>query len=485
MSSTASISMSHAGELLAIIGPNGAGKSTLLRALDGLQAAHRGRVEVDGRSVSGYRRRDLARVVSFVPQTDVPADDYTVRAFVEMGRYPHLATWSALTADDRRAVDEALELTEIDHLAARPMKTLSGGERQRVWIAAALAQGGTILLLDEPTSFLDYRHQVQILDLLGRLHAEGGYTVVAVTHDLNGLVADADSVLALVDGRVEFSGTAGGALRRRDPGADLRQRFCPRGWRAARSAPGDAGEERLVNRGVGLAVLLVGAVVVLLTAPLIGPVSLPLSALTDPFGSDPSSRIFWQIRVPRVVAAFLGGAGLAVGGAVFQAVFRNPLATPYILGVAAGASFGVAAVARIGAGVVILGLGLQSWSALGGALLAVGVVWMVTRLRPDAATSTLLLAGVSLNFFFSSLILFLQYTASFADAYRVLRWLMGGLGGVDVSAVIQMTPFVVLEWRSSSPSDANSICSPPDPSSRPVAAWPWRRRERRSSWRHR
>jgi ABC-type cobalamin/Fe3+-siderophores transport system ATPase subunit len=196
-----------AGDLLAIIGPNGAGKSTLLRALDGLQAAHRGRVEVDGREVSDYRRRDLARVVSFVPQNDVPADDYTVRAFVEMGRYPHLATWSALTAADRRVVDEALELTEIDHLAARSMKTLSGGERQRVWIAAALAQGGTILLLDEPTSFLDYRHQVQILDLLGRLHAEGGYTVVAVTHDLNGLVADADAVLAIVDGRVEFFGS--------------------------------------------------------------------------------------------------------------------------------------------------------------------------------------------------------------------------------------------------------------------------------------
>jgi len=199
-----------------------------------------------------------------------------------------------------------------------------------------------------------------------------------------------------------------------------------------------------VSRGVGLAILLVAAVAVLLMAPLIGPVPLPFAALADPFGSDASARIFWQIRVPRVAAGFLGGAGLAVGGAVFQAVFRNALATPYILGVAAGASFGVAAVARIGAGVVILGLGLQSWSALGGALLAVAVVWAITKLRPDAATSTLLLAGVSLNFFFSSLILFLQYTASFADAYRVLRWLMGGLGGVDTSAVVQMAPFVIV-----------------------------------------
>jgi len=198
-----------------------------------------------------------------------------------------------------------------------------------------------------------------------------------------------------------------------------------------------------MSRRAAIWLLVTGAAVVVLATPFIGPIALPFSVVSDPFGSDPASRIFWQIRVPRVAAAFLGGAGLAVGGAVFQAVFRNPLATPYILGVAAGASFGVAAVARIGAGVVFLGLGLQSWSALAGALLAVGIVWLLTRLRPDAATTTLLLAGVSLNFFFSSLILFLQYTASFADAYRVLRWLMGGLGGIDGNAVIQMTPFVL------------------------------------------
>ena len=196
-----------AGELLAVIGPNGAGKTTLLRSLDALQAIDGGEVSIDGRPVSAYRRRELARVISYVPQTDAPADGYTVRSFVEMGRYPYLAAWSALTADDRAVVDEALELTGTSHLQERSMKTLSGGERQRVGIAAALAQGGTILLLDEPTSFLDVQHQVQILDLLGRLHAEVGYTVVAVTHDLNGLVADADSVLALVDGRVRFSGS--------------------------------------------------------------------------------------------------------------------------------------------------------------------------------------------------------------------------------------------------------------------------------------
>lgn len=199
-----------------------------------------------------------------------------------------------------------------------------------------------------------------------------------------------------------------------------------------------------MSRPLALALILAGAVVVLVAAPLVGPTPLPLAALLDPAGSDPSARILWQIRLPRVAAGFLGGSGLALGGAVFQAIFRNPLATPYILGVAAGASFGVAAAARLGLGLVVLGLGMQSWSALAGALIAVGIVWLVTRIRPEASTTTLLLAGVSLNFFFSSLILFLQYTASFTDSYRVLRWLMGGLGGVDAAAVVQMAPFVVL-----------------------------------------
>jgi iron complex transport system ATP-binding protein len=194
------------GQLLAVIGPNGAGKSTLLRSIDGLLPLDGGSVSIDDRSVGAYRSRELARVISYVPQTDGGAEGYTVREFVEMGRYPHLKAWSALTTDDRLAVDEALDLTETRHLERRPVTTLSGGERQRVGIAAALAQGGTILLLDEPTSFLDVRHQVQVLDLLGRLNAEEGYTVVAVTHDLNGLVADADAVLALVDGRVAFNG---------------------------------------------------------------------------------------------------------------------------------------------------------------------------------------------------------------------------------------------------------------------------------------
>jgi iron complex transport system ATP-binding protein len=195
------------GEFLTVIGPNGAGKSTLLRCLDGLLQPSSGRILIDGRALSDYGRRELARNVSYVPQPDAGPLDYTVRSFVEMGRFPHISAWAALSEADSAAVNNAMELTEVAGLAERSMSSLSGGEKQRASIAAALAQGGSILLLDEPTSFLDYRHQVQVLDLLDRLHHENGLTVVAVTHDLNSTVASADEVIALKDGGVAFRGS--------------------------------------------------------------------------------------------------------------------------------------------------------------------------------------------------------------------------------------------------------------------------------------
>jgi iron complex transport system permease protein len=193
-----------------------------------------------------------------------------------------------------------------------------------------------------------------------------------------------------------------------------------------------------------LLVLGAVAVAVLAVMPLVGINALPLSVLADPRGTDPSAIIFWQIRVPRVLAAFVGGAGLALGGAVFQAIFRNPLATPYTLGVATGASLGVAAVSSIGLSMTVFALSTTTVAAFVGALLAVGVVWVLIRLRPGISSTALLLAGVAMNFFFSSLILFVQYTASLGDSYRIIRWLMGGLGGVDLRTMVHMTPVVIV-----------------------------------------
>ncbi len=194
------------GEFLSVIGPNGAGKSTLIRCLAGLIAPREGTILLAGRSVKTYSRRALARVVSYVPQADARELSFSVRAFVEMGRYPHLGSWATLGPTDFEAVEIALRRTDTTHLAGRSMGSLSGGERQRVLIAAALAQGGSVLLLDEPTTFLDYRHQMGILELLESLHSGEGLTIVTATHDLNWTVAVSDSVLALREGRVLFHG---------------------------------------------------------------------------------------------------------------------------------------------------------------------------------------------------------------------------------------------------------------------------------------
>lgn len=193
-----------------------------------------------------------------------------------------------------------------------------------------------------------------------------------------------------------------------------------------------------------IVVLLGLSLLVVAVAPMIGMHLIPLAAVVDPFGQEPASVILWQIRLPRVFVAFVGGAGLALGGAAFQAIFRNPLATPYTLGVASGAALGVAFVTRLGLSMVWAGTWIVPAAAFIGSLLAVGVVWYVAKLRPDFSTTILLLAGVAMTFFFSSLILFLQYTANLGDSFRIVRWLMGGLGEARWQALVVMVPSVVV-----------------------------------------
>ncbi len=202
----------------------------------------------------------------------------------------------------------------------------------------------------------------------------------------------------------------------------------------------------------GLWLLALAALAVVAVAPMVGLERVPLTTFLDPNGASPEAVILWRIRLPRVLVALLGGAGLAIGGAAFQSVFRNPLATPYTLGLASGAAFGVALAARLGVGLIVAGLPAGALAAFAGALLAVATVWTLTHLRPAFSTTTLLLAGVAMSFFFSSLILFLQYTASLGDSFRIVRWLMGGLGAVDGRSALGVLPFVavgvaVLMWQ--------------------------------------
>lgn len=192
---------------IAILGPNGAGKTTLLKCVARIVRAASGSVEILGKIASGYSQRDLARVLSYVPQADARYLPFRVSEFVLLGRYPHLSPFSTLSLEDRRAADAAMDRTETREFADRPIDTLSGGERQRVFIAAALAQGARILLLDEPATFLDYKHQVEVVELLRRLNREEGVTLVSVTHDANDAARLGDHAIALKSGRVHFSGT--------------------------------------------------------------------------------------------------------------------------------------------------------------------------------------------------------------------------------------------------------------------------------------
>jgi iron complex transport system ATP-binding protein len=195
------------GEYLSIVGPNGAGKTTLLKCIDRLLIGGTGRIEVFGRPLGSYRQKDLARRISYVPQADGRVIPFTVRQFVLMGRYPYLSPFSSIDEEGCHAVDEAMETTGTAEFADRRLDTLSGGERQKVYIAAALAQGSDILLLDEPTTFLDYRHQAEIRDLLSRVNQQSKATIVCVTHDLNRAALDSDRIVALRAGRVLFTGT--------------------------------------------------------------------------------------------------------------------------------------------------------------------------------------------------------------------------------------------------------------------------------------
>lgn len=193
------------GEHLAIVGPNGAGKTTLLKCL--IRLLHGGgTIKLSGRRLGDYSQKELARKIAYVPQLDGQSLPFTVKEFALMGRYPHLSPFSATGPEDQHAVDQALALTGTRPLMDRPLDTLSAGERQKALIAASLAQGASTLLLDEPTAFLDPRHQVEIQRLLQRLNHEYGMTLLTVTHDINAAIAYSTQIIALKQGALVFTG---------------------------------------------------------------------------------------------------------------------------------------------------------------------------------------------------------------------------------------------------------------------------------------
>ncbi|MGX9920764.1 ABC transporter ATP-binding protein [Streptomyces sp. NPDC002248] len=194
------------GKVTVVVGPNACGKSTLLRALGRLLKPRAGTVLLDGADLARAPGKETARTIGVLPQTPQPPDGITVADLVARGRQPHQKWWRQWSEDDERAVTEALERTDTAQLAERLVDELSGGQRQRVWIAMALAQETDLLLLDEPTTYLDMAHQVEVLDLVRRLNHERARTVVAVLHDLNQAVRYGDHLIAMKAGRIIAQG---------------------------------------------------------------------------------------------------------------------------------------------------------------------------------------------------------------------------------------------------------------------------------------
>ena len=188
-----------------IVGPNACGKSTLLRSLSRLLKPQQGRVLLDGKAIGAMKPKDVARTIGLLPQTSVAPDGITVVDLVSRGRYPHQGMIRQWTSADESAVVDAMRATDVAELASRAVDELSGGQRQRVWAAMALAQQTPILLLDEPTTFLDIAHQIELLDLFARLHREGN-TIVAVLHDLNHAARYADHLIVMKAGEVVATG---------------------------------------------------------------------------------------------------------------------------------------------------------------------------------------------------------------------------------------------------------------------------------------
>lgn len=200
------------GKFTVIVGPNACGKSTLLRALSRLLKPESGTVLLDGKAIFSYPAKEVARCLGLLPQTSIAPDGISVADLVARGRYPHQKLIRQWSRDDEAAVVFAMNATGVTELSGRLVDELSGGQRQRVWVAMVLAQQTPLMLLDEPTTFLDIAHQIDLLELCSQLNREQGNTLVAVLHDLNHACRYADHIIAMKDGHVVTVGAPGDVI---------------------------------------------------------------------------------------------------------------------------------------------------------------------------------------------------------------------------------------------------------------------------------
>lgn len=195
------------GEVTILVGPNGSGKSTLLKTLARILSPRSGQVILDGQDIHRSKTREVAKKLGLLPQGPIAPEGLTVRELVGQGRFPHQSLLRQWSSEDERAVNAAMETARVLEFADRPVDGLSGGQRQRCWIAMVLAQETDLILLDEPTTFLDLKVQVDLMDMLVRLAHDTGRTLVVVLHELNLAAAYADTLVMLRQGQIEQSGT--------------------------------------------------------------------------------------------------------------------------------------------------------------------------------------------------------------------------------------------------------------------------------------
>lgn len=194
------------GKVTSIIGPNGCGKSTLLKALSRLLSVKAGQINLDGENIHAQSTKEIAKKIAILPQSPEVADGLTVGELVSYGRFPHQKGFGRLSAEDKEEIQWAMKVTGTYEFRERSINDLSGGQRQRVWIAMALAQRTDIIFLDEPTTYLDICHQLEILELVQKLNREQGTTIVMVLHDINQAIRFSDHLITMKDGEILANG---------------------------------------------------------------------------------------------------------------------------------------------------------------------------------------------------------------------------------------------------------------------------------------
>lgn len=196
-----------AGKITALIGANGSGKSTILKTMCRLMAPVRGQIVLDGKAIHSQPTKELAKRLSVLPQNPEAPEGLTVKELISYGRSPHKAGFGRLNQKDEEIIARAMKVTSITEFAQRPLDQLSGGQRQRAWIAMCIAQDTDIMFLDEPTTFLDMAHQLEVMKLLKKLNEEFGRTIVMIVHDLNHATRFADHIIAIKAGKIVSQGT--------------------------------------------------------------------------------------------------------------------------------------------------------------------------------------------------------------------------------------------------------------------------------------